>query len=173
MVAGIPEVVNDFNMYRAGNKLVGVTGEVPIPDMEAISETISGTGILGEYNAPAIGHFSSMEMEIPFNVYDEDYFSLISPTDPVDLTLRGAIQITNQQTGAIDYVGTRIVVRGRATKVAIGTIKQGGKTDSNVTVELFYFMVEMNGQKRLELGKFTGVYNVNGKDMLSKVKTLT
>lgn len=172
-MVGIPEVVNDFNMYGNGSKLVGINAEVPIPELEAITETISGAGILGEYDAPAIGHFSSIEQEIPFNVVDEDYFRLINPTDPVDITLRAAIQVTNTQSGAIDYMGLRIVERGRAKKISIGTAKQGGKTDSTIAVELFYIMVELNGKKQLELGKFTGVYNIGGQDMLSKVRSLT
>ena len=65
-IAGIPEIINDFNMYLSGNRLVGMTGEVTLPDMEAITETISGPGILGEYESGSPGRFGSMEQEVPF-----------------------------------------------------------------------------------------------------------
>ena len=29
-IAGIPEIINDFNMYLSGNRLVGMTGEVTL-----------------------------------------------------------------------------------------------------------------------------------------------
>lgn len=48
-IAGIPEVINDFNLYLSGNKLGGMTGEVALPDFEAMTSTTSGNGILGEY----------------------------------------------------------------------------------------------------------------------------
>ena len=50
-IAGIPEVINDFNLYLSGNKLGGTTGEVALPDFEPITSTTSGNGILGEYEA--------------------------------------------------------------------------------------------------------------------------
>ena len=29
----IPEAINDFNMYKDGNKLIGITGEVSFADL--------------------------------------------------------------------------------------------------------------------------------------------
>lgn len=172
-IAGIPEVIHDFNMYNTGNKMVGVTGEVAIPDFEAMTETISGAGILGEIETTIAGRYGSMEMEIPFRVINEDFFKLINPTDPVALTLRGAIQYNVKATGATDYMGMRVVVRGRCKKIAIGTVKQGGPMDSAVTLELTYILIETDGKKKVELDKVNGVFKVNDKDLLAKVKKLT
>ena len=90
-IAGIPEVIRDFNLYLTGNRLGGTTGEVALPDFEAITATISGNGILGEYEAAVPGHFPSMAPEIPFRCINEDYFKMIDPTQPIDITLRGSI----------------------------------------------------------------------------------
>ncbi len=172
-IAGIPEVFHDFNIYNAGNKLVGLTGEVTIPDFENLTETISGAGILGEYEATVAGRYGSIEQEIPFRVIDEDYFKLISPNDPVELTLRGAIQYSVKATGGVDYMGMRYVLRGRCKKIALGTVKQGGPADSSVSIEVTYALIEMDGKKRLELDKLNSVFRVNGTDLLAKVKQLT
>ena len=48
-IANIPEIINDFNVYKGGSKLIGVSDEVTLPDFEAMTETISGAGIAGEY----------------------------------------------------------------------------------------------------------------------------
>ena len=45
---GIPGVINNFNLYNDGTVLVGLTGEIPLPDFEGMTETLSGPGILGE-----------------------------------------------------------------------------------------------------------------------------
>lgn len=172
-IAGIPEVIHDFNLYLSGNKLGGVTGEVALPDFEAVTETISGAGILGEFESVIAGRYGSMEQEVPFRVINEDMFKLINPTVPVELTLRGAIQQTIKATGAVDYVGMRVVFRGRSKKIAIGTVKQGGPMDSSIALELTYILIEMDGKSKVELDKINGVFKVNGVDLLDKVHKLT
>lgn len=167
---GIPGVINNFNLYHKGSALVGLTGEIALPDFEGMTETLSGPGILGEIEEVIIGFFSSMEMEIPFRILDEDAFKLMSPVDVLDLTLRASEQYTVKATGGIDYKGMRVVVRGRQKKLAGGTVKQGGAMDSSVTVEITYIMIELDGKKRIELDKLNSVYKVNGVDLLAKIR---
>lgn len=172
-IAGIPEVIHDFNLYLSGSKLGGHTGEVALPDFESITATISGAGILGEYEAPVAGHYSSMEQEIPFRCINADYFKMVDPSSAVDLTLRGAIQYNDKATQATDYMGMRVVMRGRCKKIAIGTVKQREGMDSSITLELTYILVEMDGETKVELDKLNGVFTVNGVDLLEKVRKLT
>ena len=39
MASIIPEVLNHFNIYNGANALVGVSGEVELPELEAITDT--------------------------------------------------------------------------------------------------------------------------------------
>ncbi len=172
-ILGIPEVIHDFNIYNTGSKIIGLTGEVALPDFEAMTETISGAGILGEIETTIAGRYSSMEQEIPFRCIDDDYFKLIDPTNPVDLTLRGAIQYNVRANGSTDYMGMRVVFRGRCKKITIGTVKQGGPMDSSITLELTYILIEMDGKKKIELDKINGTFKVNNVDLLAKVNKLT
>lgn len=170
-VLGIPGVINNFNLYHQGTALVGLTGEISLPDFEGMTETLSGPGILGEIEEVIIGSFSSMELEVPFRILDEDAFKLMSPVETLDLTLRASEQFTVKSTGNIDYKGMRVVVRGRQKKLTGGTVKQGGAMDASVTVEVSYIMIELDGQKRIELDKLNNVYKVNDKDLLAKVRS--
>lgn len=169
----IPEVIHDFNIYNNGSKVIGVTGEVSLPDFEAMTETISGAGILGEIETAIPGRYGSMEQEIPFRCVNTEYFKLINPTSPVALTLRGAIQYSRKTDGSTDYAGMRVVMRGRCKKISLGTVKQGGPMDSSITIELTYILIEINGKKKVELDKLNGVFKVNNKDLLAKVRKLT
>jgi P2 family phage contractile tail tube protein len=168
----IPEKINLFNAYTSGNKLVGLTEEVKLPEFEAMTETISGPGILGEIDAPTPGFFGSMEQEIPFRTLYDDVFSLMSPLTAVDLTLRGSIQRVSAS-GGYDYVGCRVVMRGRLKKFTPGSMKQGSPMEASVTLELTYILVEFNGATKVELDKVNGVYKVNGVDILAKARSLT
>ena len=172
-IAGIPEVVRDFNLYLSGNRLGGTTGEVSLPDFEAMTATISGNGILGEYEAAVPGHFGSMEQEIPFRCVNEDYFKMVDPTQPVELTLRGSIQYTDTTTHGTGEAGMRVVMSGRPKKFAVGTVKQREGMDSAITLELSRIIVELDGTERVALDKFNGVYRVNGVDVLAKTRQLT
>lgn len=173
-IVGIPEAIHDFNIYRSGEKMYGgVTGEVKLPDLESMTSTVSGTGILGEYEAILPGHYGSMEQEIPFRCISEDYFSLINPSSAVDLTLRGTIQYTDRATQTMRYMGMRVVVRGRCKKIQIGTVKQHGAMDSLIVLEPTYILIEMDGTPRFELDKLNSVFKVNGEDLLEQVRQLT
>ena len=171
-INGIPEVIHDFNMYLSGKKLLGITGEVVLPDFESLTEEISGAGILGTYETPMIGRYGSMEQEIPFRVLNDSYFRLIDPSSPVDLTLRGSIQYTRQNTGAVDYMGMRVVMRGRSKKLSPGTVKNG-TMESAITLELTYIKIELDGVERIELDKINPKFRVNGRDLLAKIRKYT
>ena len=171
-IAGIPEVINDFNLYLSGGKLGGTTGEVSLPDFEPITSTTSGNGILGEYEAIVLGHFGSMEQEIPFRCINEDYFKMVSPSKSVELTLRGAIQQSERDTMSEGEVGMRVVFRGRCKKISIGTVKQREQMGSMVSLELTYILIEMDGKERICLDKINTIYRINGVDQLAKIRAL-
>lgn len=168
--ANIPEIINNFNAYNNGNVLIGVTGSVTLPSFDAITETISGAGILGEYETGVVGHYSSMTQEVPFRILDEDIFTLMDPSALVDLTFRASAQSTVKATGSVDYKGMRVVERGRLKAFTPGTLEMGKQMNASVTLELLYILVEVDGVKKLEYDKLNSVFIVNERDLLEKVR---
>ena len=43
-IANVPEIINNYNAYTNGNKLIRVTGEMELPSFDAITEEVSGAG---------------------------------------------------------------------------------------------------------------------------------
>lgn len=168
----LPELIQDFNMYLDGNRLFGITSTVNLPDLEAMTQTISGTGILGEYEAAALGHFGAMEQEIPFRVINDDYFKLIDPIGSLNLTLRGAIQLEDKTVMAKGGVGMRIVYRGHVKKIALNRAEQRNFMEATIAFDATYYMVELAGVQRIELDKLNSIYRVNGTDVLAYMRTL-
>lgn len=168
--ANIPEIINNFNAYNNGNVLIGVSGSVSLPSFDAITETISGAGILGEYETAIAGFYASMQQEVPFRILDNDIFSLMNPNALVDLTFRASAQSTVKSTGAISYKGMRIVERGRLKGFTPGTLEMGKQMGASVTLELLYILVEVDGKTMLEYDKLNTVFVVNGKDLLEEVR---
>lgn len=166
----IPEIINNYNVYVKGNKCIGVTGATTLPTTDAITETINGAGILGTYETSVPGQFGSLEQEINFRNLDEDVFSIMDPSEPVAITMRGSEQLTNRSTGALTYRPIRIVERGRLKSFDPGKLENGKMMGSKVTLELFYYLIEVDGKVMLEYDKLNSVYKINGKDMLAKIK---
>ena len=44
-----PSVINQFNVYNAGNRLIGLTGEVSLPEINSKTTTVNGAGNGVEY----------------------------------------------------------------------------------------------------------------------------
>lgn len=169
-IANVPEVINNYNVYNNGNVLVGVSGAVTLPSFDAITEEVSGAGILGTYDTSVVGMYGSMTQEVPFRILDEDIFSLMNPSELVDLTFRASAQSTVKSTGAVDYKGMRIVERGRMKSFTPGKYEQGKQMDASVTLELLYILIEVDGKTKLEYDKLNSVFVVNGVDLLKKVR---
>ncbi len=162
--------INAYNVYESGTKLIGVSGEVTLPDFDAITETLSGPGILGEIDDPTVGHFGSSEIEIPFVTLGDGKYQLMKAGGSVDLTLRMSTQAMEETDLSTTYLPSRIVIRGKVKGFTGGTAKQGQGTACSVKVEIFYYLEELDGEKMFELDKTNFVYKVHGTDMLAQVR---
>lgn len=168
----IPEKIHTFNVYKGGTKLLGVAEEVTLPDFEALTTTLSGAGIIGELESATIGHFSSMEIEVPFRTMDTGMFLVADPTTATDLTFRGSEQCMDSETGQVSFRSMRVVVRGKAKGITGGKLKQGNGTESSIKLEVQYILIEIDKKVMIELDKLNTVYKLNGKDLLADVRRM-
>ena len=168
----VPELYNNYNVYSAG-KLIGVTGETEMPELEQLTETIEGAaGVGGEIEAVATGHFASSKITIPFAILHEDQMSLMNTGTVLELTLRSAAQFTDRTTGATKNKGIVIALRGKCTKNTLGTMKRGGKGEGEIEVEWTYIKITIDGTDRLLIDKLNFKYEVDGKDVLADIRSL-
>lgn len=165
-------LANRYNVYKNGRQLIGVAAEVTLPEITNLTDTMEGAGTGGNMDVPVIGMIEEMEMEIPFLSLCEDLFSIMDPTETVDLTLNGALQGADSGTGAIQYQDISIAVRGATKKFSPGTLKAGAKMGSSITLGLSYYKIVLNGKTMIEIDRFNDVYVVNGKDVLREVRNM-
>lgn len=167
----IPEKVVNYNVYDDNEKLVGITGDVTLPNLEAMSETISGAGIIGEYDSPTPGHFGSMTVELSFRTLYQKSFSLMRYRGR-SLVLRAAQQSYDVSQGRIFHRGLKITIKGIPKNLELGKLAVGGSTETKNTLEVLYIKVEENGTKLLEIDKLNGICEIDGEDMLGDIKNL-
>lgn len=168
----IPEVLNHYNIYdEKAKKLIGVSGEVELPSFEAITDTLEGSGVIGEIEDPVTGQFSAMTIKIPFSVLYEDLFSIVNTTKPPQLTLRSSMQCMDPSTGETAYYPVKIVVRGKCKKYELGKVVKGKKMEPSVELEILYIKIMINNETNVELDKLNFKYVLNGIDMLAKIRS--
>jgi len=168
----IPEKINDANIYLAGDKMIGTTAELELPEVKMKTGTVEGMGISGEIDSPTIGQFESMEQTINFNTLYSSAMDMLSPLKTVELTIRAAQQVYDKE-GGYTFKGLRVVERGRVKNFKPGKVKKSETMDASITIELTYILIEVDGSVMLEIDKLNGVYRTNDTDMLAEVRGLT
>lgn len=167
--AQIPELIVNYNVYQDGDGLLGLASEVTLPQFEAMTESVSGAGIAGEYDAVIPGHFGSQTMELQFRAIDEQSFKLMEPRRKT-IVLRASQQGYNVTSGEKRYDGLKISVRGMPKSLDGGKIAIGKPTETKVTLEITYYKVEKNGDVLMEYDKLNMIYIINGVDYLEEVR---
>ncbi|QKS70256.1 phage major tail tube protein [Paenalkalicoccus suaedae] len=165
----IPEKLINYNVYDDQEKLAGVQAEVTLPSFEAMSESISGAGIAGEYESPTIGHFGSQTMQMSFRVLNEAPFRLMR-NQARTLTIRAAQQSYDKAAGRNLVRPFKVVVKGMAKGGELGTLAPGAQTNSNATIEVLYIKIELEGRTILEFDKLNYIYILDGVDVLADVR---
>lgn len=164
----LPEVINNYNVYdEDSNKLIGISDEVTLPNIESKTATIAGAGLLGEYDAPVLGQFSAMESDIPFRMLYGDVFKLFKLNKVTKLTFRGSEQVMSD--GELKHVCLKVSIRGRAKSLEPGKLKGGESMNASIKLALHYIKITVNGKTKLLLDVLNGKFEVDGKDMLSQI----
>ncbi|MEE8886256.1 MAG: phage major tail tube protein [Eubacteriales bacterium] len=170
-MALLPELINNYNVYNKGSQWVGVTGDVELPSLEALTETMEGAGMLGEVDVPAVGHFSSGQLTVPFVTVNHQVFDAINFAEALELQIRASKQSADKTTAGTDFTPTRVVVRGLGHTVEPGHFTKGKAMETSVEIEYTYIKIEDEGKTVLELDKLNNVFVVNGVDQLAKIRS--
>ena len=164
----MPEVINNYNVYDENSKkLIGISEEVTLPNIESKTATIAGAGLLGEYDAPVLGQFSAMDTDIPFRMLYGDVFKLFKLNKVTKLVFRGSEQVMSD--GELKSVGLKVSIRGRAKALEPGKIKGGESMGSSVKIALHYIKIVVDGKEKLLLDILNGKFEIDGKDMLKQI----
>lgn len=170
----IPEKVVNYNAYSENEKLIGVTGEISMPSLEQMTETISGAGIAGEYESPTPGHFSSMSMDIPFRTITDKSFRLFEPRGQT-IYLRASQQSYDVASGQVNHRGLKVTLKVMPKSLSLGTLGVGKMTETTNTLEILYIKIEENikGNMKslLEIDKINFIFKINDIDYMADIRS--
>ncbi|MEF3312613.1 phage major tail tube protein [Paenibacillus sp. GYB004] len=164
----IPEKLNSFTAYLNGVDYLGVA-DVDLPDLEMMSETVSGAGIAGEVDSPTIGHFASMSTTINWRVLERSNFRL-ARQEAQQIDFRGSIQTFDNVAGTYQQIPVKVTIRGLPKNTPLGSLAAGSTMDNSNELEVIYIKILYDGQNVVEIDKFNFICVIDGVDYLAKVR---
>lgn len=164
----VPEKLINYKVFRDGVDLVGLA-DVDLPDIEHLSETLSGSGLAGEFDSPTIGHTKDMTLKMKFRTIYKSVVGLVEPK-PILFDLRLSVQAVDAGTSEYNSYPSRIVVRGTPKKKGLGKLDPGKKMDNELDLSVSYLKVFVDDAEVLEVDKLNFIFKVNGVDALAQVR---
>jgi P2 family phage contractile tail tube protein len=164
----IPERLIGFRVYNEGNDLLGIA-TVDLPEIEAMSDTVSGAGIAGEVESPVLGHYGSMTTTFTWRTIEKAAMSLAEPTAH-GVSVRGSQQVYDAANGSYKTVAVGCMMLVTPKTVSLGSFETASTTDTEQEFEVSYIKLTIDGKEVFEIDKYNYIAKFNGKDVLSSVR---
>lgn len=168
-MAIISEKMINFKVYQEGNDLVGVA-DIELSTLTAMTETIKGAGIAGEFEAPTTAHFSSMEVTFNWCTLIKRNISLMAPK-AYHFDLRGAQDAYDSASRDIKPQSVKCVIVGRPKEMSLGKLDVSTSTGTSNKFEVSYIKLSVDGETALEYDKYNYIYVVDGVDYAANIRT--
>lgn len=168
-INSVPEKLINFRVYKNDAVFLGVA-DCELPEVEAMSESVSGSGIAGEFESPVLGHIQSMSCKIKFRTTTRDVV-LLNKHEAHLLTFRSAMQQLDAADGVLESVPNKCVMKVLPKKGGLGKLEAGKPMDSEFEGEVIYLKLTIDDQELLEIDKLNCIYKVDGEDQLQTVRT--
>ena len=167
----IPDKNLAFRVYDTDSKALKGVATIDLPDLSLVTGTLSGGGIAGEIDSPALGQFQSMAVTLNWQNLCDDSVKLMKGTVQ-KLTCYVARQEYDESDGELATSGIKIAMRGHCKSFTPGTIEQGQGSDGSSELELSYLKIYNDNTTMLEIDKLNYKFVVDGVDQLQKVRSI-
>ena len=164
----VPERLINFRVYNASNDLLGIA-TVDLPEIEAMSDTVSGAGIAGEVESPVLGHYSSMTTTFTWRTIETAAMNLCKPKAHA-VEVRGSQQVYDAASGSYESVPVRATMRITPKTVTLGTFEPGATTDTEQEFEVTYLKLFVNKKAVVEIDKYNYIAKFGDEDALAGVR---
>lgn len=163
------KVIN-YSVY-ATTKKVGDTATVELPEIEFLTDSIKGSGIIGEIDLPSLYQVGSMSLSISTRVSNnpDDLALLMSARD---IEIRWVTDAIDTSNASADVVGHKAFIKCVPKKIGEGKIEPGSGQDGSYEYEVLSYKRVTNGKIVLEIDKLNGVFKINGIDNTKSINSL-
>lgn len=160
--------VINFAVYEDSTEFVGLA-KVTLPDLTALTQSISGAGIAGNVESVLLGHFEAMTLGLSFRNTTKQVIRLAEPRRH-NIDLRIAQQDENTVKGAIETRSVKHVLAVIPKSTKGGTVAPASPTDGSGEYAVRYWANYIDGKKVLEIDPLNFICFINGVDYLASVR---
>jgi len=147
--------------FDGREKHLANTTEVSLPDIEPLSDSIKGAGIMGEIDWPSLGQIGSMKLSFTARVISALATKLNAPKAQ-RITIRWATETIDTTSMKSVIIPHKVIVVGVPKKYGQGKVEKGSAMDPNYEFEIFYFRELIDGKETMMIDKFNNVYKIDG-----------
>lgn len=163
----VPDRLINFKIYKDGNNVA--VADIELPNIEYMTETLSGAGIAGETETPSIGQLSSMTTTLNFRTLYAGMSDFIAPQGTM-IDCRGSIQEYDNSTGKIIPAPVKVTMMVLPKSTSLGKFEVASATDTSSELEVTYLKLFVNNSLIAEIDKMNFICNIGGKDYLEEVR---
>ncbi|MBA4510224.1 phage major tail tube protein [Clostridium sporogenes] len=170
MVSKIGNKTINYNIYvRQNNKLNKIldTSEVTLPSIENLTDTIKGSGILGEIDFPAYYQPGAMSLEISTRVSNADLGILISA---IDIEIRWVTDEFDSSNAKVGINSHKAFFKVINKKFEEGKLAMGEAQEGSLEYEVLAYKRVINGKEVLNIDKLNGIFAINGKNLAQDIQ---
>ncbi len=167
-MAKVDELVINYALYEDATEYMGTT-EVTLPDLEYMTEELSGAGIAGNVEETIIGHLNAMTTTFNFRTVTKSAVKLMEPrVHKIDL--RVAQQRMNMRTSANEVSKVKHIMKIKPKKTALGKVAAASTADVSGEYAVSYYAMYIEGKKMTEIDPLNFICEINGVDYLKDVR---
>ena len=163
-----PEAYIDFEVYEDSVNLIGVANITP-PDINYLTQTITGAGIGGNVEAVLVGMVDAMTLGMNFRSVTGAAVSLSTPTKH-QLDLRVAEQYWNTVDAAKEVWADKYVMVVVPKSTSPGQIAPASASAASGQYTVYRYEAYKDGQELWVIDPFNQICRINGVDYMEPVR---
>lgn len=157
-----------FAAYEDATEFLGIA-EATLPNLDAITQTINGAGVMGSVEAVAIGFYNAMTLVLNFRSSTDETMKLAEPRKH-NLELRVARQTRDNVTGEIDVGAVKHVFVVMPKSTSGGTITPASTSGGSGQYAVESWMTYVDGNLVLAVDPYNHICTINGVDYGEKIR---
>jgi P2 family phage contractile tail tube protein len=173
----MPKITNKTIQYRLkatdqanALTLIDDSSDLQLPSIEKLTDTLKGSGVMGEIDLPSYGQIGPMTLTIN-NRADNAQYAMLSRPGEIKFEIVWAVDVFDSNSIKIAVQQHKVFITGVSKKYDMGKIDVNSGAEGSSEFEVYYLRKIVDGKEVLLIDKFNYKYVVNGIDYMSELRT--
>lgn len=158
-----------YDRTSGSAKFVEDTTSYTRPEIAMMTDSVAGSGIMGEIDMPNLGQLDSMEVELVLNKTNERAIAMFAPGAHT-MEARWVTNVLNSADGGSQIQANKEIIKYLPKTLSMGDIENNETNEATLTGEVITYQYIIAGKTVIKIDKLNNVFIVNGKDYSSAIR---